>query len=117
MDTPIDAEAVERLCHAAPFADNEAGIPQMVATLRALRAALTAAEAALASARVEGARAALEAAEPVAVALLKDMALRHWASGRNLTSDEINEEVKSGREAIRALDPAQIVAKGGEDAG
>lgn len=40
MTDQIDTStaAVERYCHAAPFADNETGIPQMVALIRALAA-------------------------------------------------------------------------------
>jgi hypothetical protein len=45
--TEIDLtpEAVERMCRAAPFADNTAGIPEMVATLRALSARVVELEA------------------------------------------------------------------------
>ena len=48
--TPRDTskEYVERMCRCAPFADNEAGIPEMVAMLRALLARAEAAEAELA---------------------------------------------------------------------
>jgi hypothetical protein len=47
MSDDLTPEAVERLCHAAPFANNEAGIPQMVATLRALSARVVELEAEL----------------------------------------------------------------------
>jgi hypothetical protein len=90
-DTPIDAEAVERLREIA-YRDEAKAV-----YVRAddLRAALTA----LASAREEGARAALEAAATKLEAY----------EGSLASFDDVAGE-------IRALDPAQI-AKGDKDAG
>lgn len=44
MTSSPTREEVERMCRCAPFATNEAGIPEMVATLRALLARAEAAE-------------------------------------------------------------------------
>jgi hypothetical protein len=45
-DTDLTPEYIDSVCRAAPFADNDAGIPQMVALIRALSARLAALEAA-----------------------------------------------------------------------
>ena len=45
-DIDLTPEYIDNVCRAAPFADNDAGIPQMVALIRALSARLAALEAA-----------------------------------------------------------------------
>ena len=47
MTEHLTRESVEAMCRAAPFADAEVGIPEMVAALRALVAERDAARAAL----------------------------------------------------------------------
>jgi hypothetical protein len=44
-DTDLTPEYIDSVCRAAPFADNDAGIPQMVALIRALSARLAEVEA------------------------------------------------------------------------
>jgi hypothetical protein len=44
-DIDLSPEYIDNVCRAAPFADNDAGIPQMVALIRALSARLTEVEA------------------------------------------------------------------------
>jgi hypothetical protein len=44
-DIDLSPEYIDNVCRAAPFADNDAGIPQMVALIRALSARLAEVEA------------------------------------------------------------------------
>ena len=44
-DIDLSPEYIDNVCRAAPFADNDAGIPQMVALIRALFARLAEVEA------------------------------------------------------------------------
>ena len=75
--TDTSADYIRRVLNAAPFADNEAGIPEMCELIAALAAERDALRAEQAEAREAGLREAL------------DQVPMHWCSGENIR-DRIN---------------------------